>query len=105
MFKQMTLHKRKSPFVVSTLLLGCMVASAATPALADHRRNNWNRKAQFSAGSSCRSDARQDYRSYQRNNYYQRDNYYRYQPVRYYQPQRYDQPYRSARGRGTNQSQ
>ena len=109
MFAHSLLSKRKGPVVVSTLLLGWMVLSNSTPALADKRRDDWNRKSHFSAGSNCRNEARRDHRSYQRDNYYQRNNYYQrdgnYQRARDYRPQRYYQQYRSDRGRGYNQYQ
>jgi len=77
MFAHTLLLKRKGPVVVSTLLFGWMVLNSSTPALADKKRDDWNRKSRFSAGSNCHNDGRRDYRNYQRNNYYQRDNYYR----------------------------
>ena len=72
MFAHTLLLKRKGPVVVSTLLLGWMVLNSSTPALADKRRDDWNRRSRFSAGSNCRNEARRDYHNYQRNNYYQR---------------------------------
>ena len=99
------LLKRKGAVVVSTLLFGWMVLNSSTTALADKRRDDWNRKSRFSSGSNCRNDSRRDQRFYQRNNYNQRD-YYRYQRARDYRPpQRYYQQYRSDRGRGYNQYQ
>ena len=67
--------KRKGAVVVSTLLFGWMVLNSSTTALADKRRDDWNRRSRFSASSNCRNDSRRDSRFYQRNNYYQRDGY------------------------------
>lgn len=98
------LLKRKGAVVVSTLLFGWMVLNSSTTALADKRRDDWNRKSRFSAGSSCRNDSRRDQRFYQRNNYYQQDSY-RYQRARDYRPQRYYQQYRPAQVRNYNRYQ
>ena len=95
MFAHTLLLKRKGPVVVSTLLLGWMVLNSSTTALAEKRRDDWNRRSRFSAGSNCRTDARRDYRNYQRNNYYQGDKYYQYQRVRDYRQDRSYQRYRS----------
>lgn len=111
MFAHTLLLKRKGPVVVSTLLFGWMVLNSTTPALADKRRDGWNRKSRFSAGSNCRNEGRRDRRNYQRNNYYrgdnyyQRDNYYPYQRARVYQQNRSYQRYQSDRGRGYYQYQ
>lgn len=105
MFAHTLLLKRKGPVVVSTLLLGWMVLNSSTAALADKRRNDWNRKSRFSAGSNCRNEGRRDHRNYQRNNYNQRDNYYQYQRARDYRQDRSYQRYRSNQGRGYNQYQ
>jgi len=77
MFAHTLLLKRKGPVVVSTLLFGWMVLNSSTPALADKKRDDWNRKSRFSAGSNCHNRSKRDSRNYQQNNYYQRDNYYR----------------------------
>jgi hypothetical protein len=103
------LMKGKGPVVLSTLLLGWMVLGSSTPALADRKRDDWNRRSRFSSGGNCRNEARQDHRNYRRNNYYQRDNYYqrgnnRYQRGRDYRHDRYDHRYQSDRGRSYNQS-
>ena len=90
--------KRKGSVAVSALLLGWMVLNSSTPALAEKRRDDWNRRSRFSAGSNCRNEGRRDHYNYQRNNSYQRSNYYRYQPVRVYD--RSYQPYRYNQGRG-----
>ncbi len=108
MFAHTLLLKRKGPVVVSTLLLGWMVLNSSTPALADKRRDDWNRKSRFSAGSNCRNEGRRDYQrnNYYRNDSYQRDNYYRYQRARDYRQDRsYQRYYRSNQGRGYNQYQ
>jgi hypothetical protein len=109
MFAHTLLFKRKGPVVVSTLLFGWMVFNSSTAALADKRRDDWNRKSRFSAGSNCRNDASRDYRNYQRNNYYQQGNYYQYQRTRDYRQDRSYQRYRSNQGynqyRGYNQYQ
>jgi len=109
MFAHTLLLKRKGPVVVSTLLFGWMVFNSSTPALADKRRDEWNRKSRFSAGSNCRNEGRRDHRNYQRNNYYQRDNY-QYQRARDYRQDRSYQRYRSNNWgynqyRGNNQYQ
>ena len=98
MFAHTQLLKRKGSVAVSTLLLGWMVFNSSTPALAEKRRDDWNRRSRFSAGSNCRNEGRRDPYNYQRNNYYPRSNYYRYQPVRVYD--RSYQPYRYNQGRG-----
>jgi hypothetical protein len=100
MFAHTPLFKRKGPVVVSTLLFGWMVFNSSTPALADKRRDEWNRKSRFSAGSNCRNEDRRDHRNYQRNNYYQRGNYYQYQRARDYRQDRSYQPYRYNQSRG-----
>lgn len=105
MFAHTLLLKRKGPVVVSTLLFGWMALNSAAPALADKRRDDWNRKSRFSAGSNCRNEGRRDYRNYQRNNYYQRDSYYQYQRARNYRQDRSYQRYRSDQGRGYYQYQ
>ncbi|MDZ4801092.1 MAG: hypothetical protein SGI92_23280 [Bryobacteraceae bacterium] len=106
---QTLLWKGRGPVVVSTLLFGWMVLNSSTTALADKRRDNWNRKSRFSDGANCRNEARREHRSYQRDNYSQRDNYYQrggnYQRARDYRQDRYDQRNRSDRGRGYNQYQ
>ena len=103
MFAHTVLLKRKGPVVVSTLLFGWMVVNSSTPALADKRRDDWNRKSRFSAGSHCRNQVRRDHRYNQRDNYYQREgNYHR---ARDYRQDRYDHRYRSNRRRGYNQYQ
>lgn len=99
------LLKRKGAVVVSTLLFGWMVLNSSTTALAEKRRDDWNRRSRFSAGSNCRNDLRRDSQFYQRNNYYQRDGYYRYQRAGNYQPQRYYQSYQPYRVRGYNSYQ
>jgi hypothetical protein len=95
MFAHTRLLKRKSSVAVSAVLLGWMVLNSSTPALAEKRRDDWNRRSRFSASSNCRTEGRRDHYNYQRNNSYQRSNYYRYQPVRgydrSYQPYRYNQ--------------
>jgi hypothetical protein len=101
MAAQILLLKGRGPVVVSALLFGWMVFSSSTPALADKRRDNWNRKSRFSAGANCHNEARRDHRYYQRDNYYQRNAYY--QRARDYRQDRYYQSYRSDRGRGYNQ--
>lgn len=105
MFSHTLLLKRKGPVVVSTLLFGWMVLNSTTPALADKRRDDWNRKSRFSSGSHCRNEGRQDHRNYHRNNYYQRDNYYQNQRARDYRQDRSYQRYRSDRGRSYYQYQ
>jgi hypothetical protein len=100
MFAHTLLFKQKGPVVVSTLLFGWMVLNSSTTALAEKRRDDWNRRSRFSAGSNCRNDARRDYGNYQRNNYYQRDNYYQYQRPRL-PAGSFLQRYRSNRGRAT----
>ena len=105
MFAHTLLLKRKGPVVVSTLLFGWMVLSSSTSALADKRRDDWNRKSRFSAGSNCRNEGRRDHRNYQRNNYYQRDSYYQYQRARDYRQDRSYQRYRSNQGRDYNRYQ
>jgi hypothetical protein len=102
---QTLLWKGRGKVAVSALLFGWMVFSSATPALAEKRRDDWNRKSRFSAGSNCHNDRRQDNRNYQRNNYYPRDNYYQYQRARDYRQERFYQPYRSDLGRGYTQYQ
>jgi len=97
MFAQTQLLKGKGPIVVSTLLFGWMVLSGSMPALAEKRRDNWNRKSRFSDGAYCRADARRDHRYYQRDNYYQR--------ARDNRQDRYYQRYRSDRGRSYSQYQ
>jgi len=94
------LLKGRGPVVVSTLLFGWMVFNSSTPALADKRRDNWNRKSRFSAGANCRTEARRDHRDYQRDNYYQRNAYY--QRARDYRQDRYYQRSNN-RGLGYNQ--
>ena len=100
---QTLLWKGRGKVVVSTLLFGWMVFNSSTPALAEKRRDDWNRKSRFSAGSNCHNDRRQDNRNYQRNNYYPRDNYYQYQRARDYRQDRSYQRYQSDRGRGYTQ--
>jgi hypothetical protein len=100
MFAHTPLFKRKGPVVVSTLLFGWMVFNSSTAALADKRRDDWNRRSRFSAGSNCRNEDRRDHRNYQRNNYYQRGNYYQYQRARDYRQDRSYQPYRYNQSRG-----
>jgi len=99
------LWKGRGKVAVSALLFGWMVVSSATPALAERRRDDWNRKSRFSAGSNCHNDGRRDHRNFDRNNYYQRNNYYPYQRARDYRQERFYQPYRSDRGRGYTQYQ
>ena len=65
--------KRKGSVAVSALLLGWMVLNSSTPALAEKRRDDWNRRSRFSAGSNCRNEGRRDHYNYQRNNSYQQD--------------------------------
>ena len=101
MFAHTLLLKRKGSVVVSTLLFGWMVLNSSTPALAEKRRDDWNRRSRFSASSNCRNEARRDHHNYQRNNYYSRDNYYPYQRARDYRQDRSYQRYRSNQGRGT----
>src|SRR5262245_9483286 len=91
------LLKRKGAVVVSTLLFGWMVLNSSTTALAEKRRDGWNRRSRFSAGSNCRNDLRRDSQFYQTNN-----GYYRYQRAGNYQPQRYYQPYQPYRVPGYN---
>ena len=100
MFAHTPLFKRKGPVVVSTLLFGWMVFNSSTAALADKRRDDWNRRSRFSAGSNCRNEGGRDHHNYQRNNYYLRDNYYQYQRARDYRQDRSYQPYRYNQGRG-----
>ena len=89
MFKQTLLFKKRGPVVVSTLLLGWLVLNASTPAFADRNRNGWSKRSRFSDGGNCRTEARRDYRYYQRDNYYPRNAYYLadrdYRQDRYYQ--------------------
>jgi len=106
MFAHTQLLKRKGSVAVSTLLLGWMVFNSSTPALADKRRDDWNRRSRFSAGSNCRNEGRRDHYNYQRNNYYPRSNYYQYQRARDYRQDRaYQRYYLSNQGRAYNQYQ
>jgi hypothetical protein len=98
MFAHTLLLKRKGPVVVSTLLFGWTVLNSSTAALADRKRDDWNRKSRFSVGSNCHNDGRRDYRNYQRNNSYPRNNYYPYQRARDYQQDRSYQRYRYNQG-------
>ena len=111
MFPHTLLLKRKGPVVVSTLLFGWMVLNSSTTALADKKRDDWNRKSRFSAGSNCHNEGRRDYRNYQRNNYYQyqqardysqyRSNNLGYNQYRgYNQYQAYNQNWNDSRYRG-----
>ena len=101
MFTHTILLKRKGTVVVSTLLFGWMVLNSSTTALADKRRDNWNRRSRFSSSSNCRNDSRRDSGSINGTTI-TNGTAYRYQRARDYRPQPYYQQYRPSRVRGYN---